>query len=140
MRSPKMARCPACDEPEAWHIQFEYLCPQTSYTRDDSHPSDEGCDVATAYNEKTSLCQECPFDVCLDLLGHKWHYYSKYKEQVLQALELLDNGINFKDISEKLNVSMNSICKFQSDRNIIQPIYVKLSGLKLTNFKGPKIL
>jgi hypothetical protein len=140
MRSPKVAQCPACGEPEKEHIQFEYLCPQTSYEKDDSHPSDEGCDVATAYNKEKSLCQKCPFDVCLDLLGHKWNYYSKYKVLVLQALALLDKGMDYKNISEKLNVPVASICKFQGDRNVIWPIYVKLSKIDLTTLKGPKIL
>lgn len=138
--SLKSAQCPICGEPEKEHTQFEYLLPQSPQKIDEAHPSDEGCDVATIYDGKTSFCHECPFDACLDWLGHKWNYYSKYKETVIQAFVFLDNGLNHKEIAERLNINISSVYKFQGDREIIQPIYMKLSKMDLTTLKGPQIL
>lgn len=140
VRAPKNSECPRCGEPEVEHIQFEYLFQQVPYDKDDILPScpDEGCDVVTAYIGGMSKCLNCPLFSCLDFLHHKWYFYSKNKELVLQVWKFMDDGMLIDDIADKLNIHTSSVHKIQGDRNVIQPIYEKLKGKHLTLLKGPK--
>ena len=74
---------------------------------------DNGCEKATKLQGSPSLCLECPFHECIEIIGLCRHYAKERDEQIVR---LGKEGLNASEISKVLRISKGTVRKALNDK------------------------
>lgn len=92
------------------------------------HPSDKGCQIATDYLEKQSLCEECPFEHCIKDIKYSTRILLQNSSTMKQIYEAHKQKLTIEKISKLFNdIPLTTIQYWIKHKNRIQKLLDKYS-------------
>jgi hypothetical protein len=92
------------------------------------HPIDTGCEIATEYLEKQSLCVECPFELCIKDIKYSTRVLLQSSSTIKQVFEAYNQGLTIEKVSKIFNnTTLSTIQYWIKHRHRIQKLLNKYS-------------
>lgn len=94
----------------------------------DGHSKDVGCDIATTFLKKQSLCSECPFELCIKDIKYSTRILLQSNAAIKQIYEAYNQGLTIEKVSKLFSdIPLATIQYWIKHRNRIQKLLDKYS-------------
>lgn len=89
-----------------------------------NHPVDEGCEIATNYLKKQSLCRYCPFEHCVKDIKYSIRVLLQNNKTLKQVYEAHHQGLTIEKIGKLFqDIPLCTIQYWIKHRNRIQKLF-----------------